>query len=320
MLNMKIMPEFPAQNGSDSWVSLSDKFGAERSRYAEQELRPTAISIVQGVVQRISALRLDLLRLVAEVDRLSRCKQGMRSQLPKIYKELERRAHSGNDRVTEQVERTPQEIEDLQAMNPGSSREQFRYREEFRGVLPGLRILAINVRDEVVSRLTAKAETLLATSIASLPTEKLLEWEGWALRFDETLTDAQRLLAAGDAFFSPESFRLMAYVATVHTEKAALSKLTAATLLKGAHVPAERKDESAAPGPLSKNSAISRRSWRRSSATPCTEAGRAASTQPSAEAFFVCRRRGSASPLGGAAKILSRKCLADCSSVSFVVW
>lgn len=211
---------------------FGEKFAIERTRYAELELRPKAIAIVQSVLTRLRSSRQELDRLAAEADRLSRCKLGMRRQFPKLYSELERRAHGGNDRVTEQIERTRQEIDDLQAMNPSGSRDRFRYREESRGVLPGLRVLATNIRDEIVVGFTNKADSLVETDIASLSTDKLLEWERWALDFDETMKRAQDIVAWGNAFFSQESFRLQAYVATVSAEKMALSKVTSAALLR----------------------------------------------------------------------------------------
>ncbi|MDA8254944.1 MAG: hypothetical protein M0Z99_04765, partial [Betaproteobacteria bacterium] len=73
--------------------------------------------------------------------------------------------------------RTQKEIDDLQAMNPSTRRELLRYREDFRGVLPGLRTLSTQIRDEVVSRFTGRAESLLTTNVTPLSTDKRLEWE-----------------------------------------------------------------------------------------------------------------------------------------------
>lgn len=218
---------------------FGEKFTTERNLYVEQELRPKAIRTVQEMSKRIQGMRQELDHLTAEADRLSRCKIGLRRQFTKLYTELERRAHNGRDRVTEQSERPQKEIDDLQAMNPGTRREQHRYREDFRGVLPGLRALSTQIHDEVVSQFTGKAESLLSTDIVPLSTVKLLEWEGWASAFDETLARARSVISTGNAFFSPECFRLLAYVAIVPSEKAALSKLTVPSLLKDGHGPAQ---------------------------------------------------------------------------------
>lgn len=231
---------------------FGDKFATERRRYAEQELRPNAIRAVQEVVQIIQGMRDKLGQIAASADRLSQYKQGLRTQFPKLYRDLERRASDSNDRVSEQVERPEKEIDDLQAMNPGSGRERFRYRDELRGVLPGLRVLRKNIREEVVTKFTGKVEALLFTDIASLSTDKLLEWEGWALRFGDSMAEAQGLIGAGNAFFTPECFHLLTYVTTVHSEKIALSKLTVAALIKAEHRASDARSEPTEPTLLTK--------------------------------------------------------------------
>ena len=50
--------------------------------------------------------------------------------------------------------------------------------------LPGLRVLAISIRDEVITQFTAKADTLQMASVVSLATERLLDWERWARQLD----------------------------------------------------------------------------------------------------------------------------------------
>lgn len=211
---------------------FGDKFSVERTRYAEREMRPKAIRIVQDTIPKLHGMRQEMTHLATEADRLSQCKQGMRSLFPKLYRELERRAHSGNDRIAEQVERTKKEVDDLYEMNPASSRERFRYREEPRGVLPGLRVIADNIREDVITAVTLKGDALLLLDIGSLSTEKLLEWERWAQHFDDIIQRARGTVAAGNQLFAPESFHLMAYIATVDTERRALVKLLPADLLR----------------------------------------------------------------------------------------
>lgn len=212
---------------------FGEKFLVEKKRYAEMELRPKAIVLVQEVVQKIRAMRTELARLDVDADRLSQFKRGLRSRLPNLYKALERRAHGSDARVTEQLERTEQEIQDLLALNPGVVRERVRYREEVRGTLPGLTVVTTNVREEVVTNLTARAATLLETNVAALATDKLLDWERWALNFDESVASAQRLLTAGSGLFGLEGWRLLPFLATTPSEKAALAKLTPDALLRG---------------------------------------------------------------------------------------
>jgi len=237
------------------WVcgqQFGEKFAIERHRYAEQELRPKAITTIQGIVIKIRGISQDLQRLTDEAARLSQCKQNMRNLFPRLYKELERRAHSGNNRVTDQIELSQKEIDDLQAMNTGSGRGRSRYREELRGVLPGLRVLSTNIREEVISRFKSKADTIIGTNVVALHTDKLLEWQSWANNFDEMFAGAENLIADGKQFFMPECFDLMQYIAIDSAEKSEISKLTVAKLLKDGTNMDANKSASAEPVALSK--------------------------------------------------------------------
>lgn len=231
---------------------FGDKFALEKNRYAERELRPKAIRTIQEAMAKIRSMKEELATLASDADRLSQYKQGMRNQLPKLYEELGRRAHSGNAQVVEQVERTKQEIDNLYEMNPGAGRERFRYREEARGILPGLHVISDNIRENVIVELTGKAETLLTADIGPLSTDKLLEWERWALRFDSMVERAHATVKGGTQLFSAESFRLMSYLTTIHTERSALSKLTSEDLLKDVAAPQDAGKPLAEPPRLSK--------------------------------------------------------------------
>jgi|WetSurMetagenome_2_1015567.scaffolds.fasta_scaffold09484_5 hypothetical protein len=231
---------------------FGDKFVAEERRYRDQILRPKVISQIQSILPSIKNAQAEMEQLEENVDRISRCKHAMRSKVPRLYKDLERRAHASNDRVNEQIERTHKEIEDMQAMNPGGSRDRFRYREEFLGQIPGLNVLAVSVREAVVTNLTAKARTLLSSSISTLTTDKLVEWEIWLNHFDERVDNARKLVADGNSFFTKDCFRLLSHIATVQTEKAALPKLTTAVLLNAVTSQMKQIVVPAEPAALSK--------------------------------------------------------------------
>ena len=96
------------------------------------------------------------------------------------------------------------------AMTPGTSYERLRYREEVRGILPGLSVLAVNIRETLVSRLTAKARQFLETEVGTLATKDLVAWDTWGRNLDAAMQEASAVIEAGAAFFTPESFRLMA--------------------------------------------------------------------------------------------------------------
>lgn len=223
---------------------FGETFAAEYKRYADQELRPKAIRNIQEAIAKINSLGWKLQDLRTDANRISEYKNGLRSSFPAIYQDLSRRANNNNDRVSEQIERTGKEIDDLHALNPGVTRASLRYRDEPRGVIPGLWVLPINIREQVVTGLVGRAEDLLVCNIAGLPTDKLLDWERWSVNFDDAFKRAGEIIAAGHALFRAESFQLMAYLTTGQREKAALALLTAADLQGGVDAKAADRDQS----------------------------------------------------------------------------
>lgn len=206
-----------------------DRFGDEKRRYAEQVLRPQAIAIITTVLEQLQSLRPELAELRVHAERLSLYKRGLRERFSRLYVELERRAHNGGNRVSEQIELTPAEFEQRKAIDSRAS----RYREEYRGTLPGLGILAENVHDVVITRLVAKADELREVDLSSMATNQLLEWQRWSTDFDEAFGNAKKLVAAGERLFTKESFQLMSLLVINHVEKAAVAKLAAADLING---------------------------------------------------------------------------------------
>lgn len=212
-------------------------------------LRPRAIGIIQEKTSHLNKIRHDLERLTEDAEQLSQYKQRMRSLFPTLYTDLNRRAHAGNSRVNQSIELSNKEFEDQKAINPKAS----RFREEFRGTIPGLRLIAVNIRDEVISNLTAKADEIMSANLAPLPTGKLTEWEIWVNNFDASLENTRQLISDGTEFFTPECFHLLGLIATIQTEKTALSKLTVAALKNGSSAMVTTKKSAAAePATLSK--------------------------------------------------------------------
>lgn len=94
---------------------FGDAFAIEELRYSEQVQRPELIASLIVVAQQIRAQWQTLNDLETQAVTLSSYKSGFRTAVPKLHKELERRAHAGNARVIDHVERSKQEVEDLMA-------------------------------------------------------------------------------------------------------------------------------------------------------------------------------------------------------------
>ncbi len=237
------------------WIcgnQFGEKFGLERKRYADEVLRPQAIATIQGILPKIHRMKQEISHLADEAAKLSQMKSNMRALFPRLFNELNRRAFNSNNQVMEQLERSKQEIENLQAMSPSSTREQFRYKEELRGTLSGLHVIALKIQEEVNSNFSSKADRLQEINITLLPTKQLLDWEGWVNRFDEIHDKAKSIVQAGNQLFSPASFDLMKHIAIDSAEKAALSKLTAAKLFNNARADTSKNNVPSIPAPMSK--------------------------------------------------------------------
>ena len=73
---------------------FGDAFAIEELRYSEQVQRPELIASLRIVAQRIRDQLQTLNNLERQAVNLSNCKSGFRKAVPKLHKELERRAHT----------------------------------------------------------------------------------------------------------------------------------------------------------------------------------------------------------------------------------
>lgn len=101
-----------------------------------------------------------------------------------------------------------------------------------------------------------RTQTLEATRTADQAQIQELRIELGAARAaaeaQSQLTDKIQAWLQPGQLFAPESFRLMSYLTTVHTERSALSKLTAEALLKDAATPMATDKPTTASTKLSK--------------------------------------------------------------------
>ncbi len=216
------------------WIcgkNFGEKFAYEKNRYAEQELRPKAISSIQIAKTKINSLSETLKKINEVAEHLSNCKAGIRNKFPSLYSELVRRAHNSDARVIEHVERAKEDFERLANLNPSVNREQFRYQEVGIGISPGLRIMAINIREELITNLTSVADVIVQTDLINIKTKKLLELENWANRLDETIQNANKIIADGNLFFSKDCYTLLSHITANPKEKKSIVKLTTNSLV-----------------------------------------------------------------------------------------
>lgn len=211
---------------------FGDRFQAAYKDYADQILRPQAIQKLAELKNRLATMHMELHGLRSDTNQLCERIEAFRKRFPRVTEQLVRRSHSGENRVFETIPRSNEEISDLLATSPGGKRDQFRYKEELRGHIPGLKIFSVKLREQIVTRFVDKAEALRDTEFTSLATEKLLELENWSEDFDQTNEGARNLLSTGNSFFTPETFALIAYLATDEGKAKELRQLTLDKLFK----------------------------------------------------------------------------------------
>lgn len=211
---------------------FGDRFRTAFKTYSDQHIRPPAIQKLAELKTRLATMQMALHDMRTKTNQLCERIQAFRERFPRVAQELVRRANSGNDRVFESVPLTNAEVDNLVAANPGSRREQFRYREELRGRIAGLKLFAIKLRDQIVTGFVDKAEQLRDADIPALSTERLLNWDNWAEDFDRRFDEASALLALGTEFFSRGNLDLLAYLAVGNDQAEGLRKLTVDNLFK----------------------------------------------------------------------------------------
>lgn len=229
---------------------FGQRFVDERKKYADNIIRPEATKRVGAAKIRFSKMQMELHGLRSETNEICNLIQRFKAQFQRLTKDIERRAHNGDDRVFESIRRSEDEIETLMAAGSGRRREDFLFREEMKGRIPGLKIFATRLRELIVTNLVDRAEALRDTELGSISTDKLLDLDRWAFDFDESLESAKSLLAAGKAFFTPETFQLLACLPLPKTDIDALKTLTASSL--GKPSPGDVKQTKPHPATLSK--------------------------------------------------------------------
>jgi hypothetical protein len=197
-------------------------FESRRIEYQERQLRPHLIEklaagrqVVARQTRHIDSQSQDLRELLARRVRFKRA-------FPRLSGSIEKRAHEGNTNITEDVERSASEIDDLVAANSSLSRDSVRYRTVRVGTLTGLSFFVADIG--AMLQVLGRAEAF--ASIESLPllqVDALLDWERWFDALPSQVVAAADLIGAGGAFFSEMNVRLIARIVTDAREQAQFS-------------------------------------------------------------------------------------------------
>lgn len=236
---------------------FGERFATEHRLYAEREIRPKAIALLQETMQRIKAQLQEFDQLEAAAEKISKRKISLREIYPKLYDDLKRRGANARAAVFSTRERSQEEIQELRALNPsGPSPSPFE--EVHEGTLEGLRCLVTTYGDEIKGALTGRARALLQIEASQLPLDILLEWERWCLHLDDSLERANSLIKEGARFFSDSNLKLLKWIPASSGDRRSIASLTV-TLLDKHHKVEALKEAGLGGFPKRKRSRAERR-------------------------------------------------------------
>jgi len=131
---------------------------------------------------------------------------------------LENMAHEHNPDVTC---KTLKPINELRSLNQVCD----SYRENVVGKLEGLEILTINIRRLIFNNLETPLNQLSSELIDQCSEQELTVWNNWCSNIESHLHEIEKLLAAGQNFFSLRNFKLMEQLPLSHHSKIALKAI-----------------------------------------------------------------------------------------------
>jgi len=115
---------------------------------------------------------------------------------------LENMAHEHSPNVTC---KTLKPINELKTLNKACD----SYNENVIGKLEGLEILTINIRRLIFNNIETPLNQLSAELIDQCSEQELAAWNNWCSNIESHLQEIEKLLAAGQNFFSLRNFKLM---------------------------------------------------------------------------------------------------------------
>jgi hypothetical protein len=205
---------------------FGEKFDRERARNYESEYKPRLLQTITQAQARLASDHFKLHEANLRASDLVRHMDDFTKMFPDLVGNLRRRAYSNISDVSESVERSEEEIDDLMAANRFQSRESLAFKEKHVGTINGFRFpmhdwsMATGLR-----KLFAELTKFSELRPRSLPMADLQRWAHWADDFDDNLARTMKGIEDGDNFFSTANFQLCAVLEPAATMKAKLRSL-----------------------------------------------------------------------------------------------
>lgn len=205
---------------------FGEKFKLEKRKNYETEYKPRLVQMITQAQARLVAEQFKIQEVRHQASDLGQRSIDFARMFPGLVETLRRRAFSDISNVSESVERSKEEINDLIAANPFQSRDALAFKENYVGTISGFRFpmhdwsMSTGVR-----KLFKELGTFSDLKPRSLSMADLQRWAHWAEDFDVNLGKTMKGIDDGKNFFSATNFQLFAVLAPSETIKAQLRSL-----------------------------------------------------------------------------------------------
>lgn len=205
---------------------FGERFALEKRKNYDNEWKPRLLHTITQAQGRLIADELKFHAASLQASDLERRSSDFTKMFPGLMSTLLRHAFGNISDVSESVERSKEEIDDLMAANRFQSREALSFKEKHVGTINGFRFpmhdwsLVTGLRKHFIE-LTKFCDL----KPRSLPMVDLQRWAHWAEDFDENFARTMKGIEDGNNFFSPANFQLFAVLAPSDAMKVRLRTL-----------------------------------------------------------------------------------------------
>jgi Fe-S-cluster formation regulator IscX/YfhJ len=207
-------------------AKFGDRFDQERRKNYDTVVRPRLIQAVSQAQAKFASdqFRLHEIRLLCNDKAILTAEFGR--MFPSLFDSLKRRAANNRADVSESEQRSKEEIEDLMAANPFSSRESLAFKETFRGTIRGFKFPLVDwSMSGGLRQIFNDLEKFIDIKPRNLSVTDLQRWAHWAEDFDGNLARVTVAIAEAENFFSSLNFQLFAFLVPSNAIKVRLRSL-----------------------------------------------------------------------------------------------
>jgi hypothetical protein len=188
---------------------FGESFDRERQKNYENKYKPSLLQTIAQAQTRFAAEHFQHHEVGLLAGDIGRRMNDFTAMFPTLVANLRRRAYGNTSDVSESVERSKDEIDDLMAANRFQSRDSLAFKEIYVGTVSGFRFPTHDwSMGKGLRRLFKELTEFADLKPRSLQMADLQRWAHWAEDFDESLARTVIGIEDGKSFFTPANFQL----------------------------------------------------------------------------------------------------------------